>query len=61
MVGELMILLDAAGCGQVVTCLMRDVHCAGGAGGPELAPSVSMITDAPQVPPVTAFGSETLQ
>ena len=56
-----MILRDAAGCGRVVTCLMRDVYGAGRAGGPELAPSVSMITDAPQVPPVTAVGSETLQ
>jgi hypothetical protein len=44
-----------------VTCLLRDLYCAGCPGMPELSGSVTEITDAPQVPPVTASMCETLQ
>ena len=50
-----------AGCDRYVTCLLRDVHCAGCGWGSRVSGSVSMITDAPQVPPVTALIRKTLQ
>jgi hypothetical protein len=43
-----------AGCGLYVTCLLRDVHCAGCCWRSTVSVSVFVIADAPQVPPVTA-------
>ena len=43
-----------AGCGRYVTCLLRDVYCAGCCWRSTVSASVIVIADAPQVPPVTA-------
>jgi len=43
-----------AGCDRYVTCLLRDVHCAGCCWRSTVSASVIVIADAPQVPPVTA-------
>ena len=44
-----------AGRDRYVTFLLRDVHCAGCGWRSTVSGSVAMITDAPQVPPVTAL------
>jgi hypothetical protein len=50
-----------AGCGRYVTCLLRDVHCAGCCRRSTVSAPVIVIAGAPQVPPVTASFCETLQ